>query len=252
MNIVPKPLFRALAAALALPLLALCLTACDVGSVDSTSAVLSDNSGTIYNFSGLYMHPDLDRNSTNDPPGLVYPNSEGRRPSGEIITFLRLLQYGSVLEAYDSAGLTWYGNISSLQGGTASFSLSGRTTVGQSVEIAGTMTYASQQSTMDATWIESSYYGNLSAQATVTPANTNTPVSGLSISPKSASLSVSNATTIFTATGGTGSYTWSHNSSCGKLSATTGSTITYTWLSAGTDYVTVTSGTTDTATVTCK
>ncbi len=254
MNNVPKPLFQSLAATLALPLLALCLTACDMGSVDSTSAVVSDNSGTIYNFSGLYMHPDIDRNSTNDPPGLVYPNSEGRRPSGEIITFLRLLQYGSVLEAYDSAGLTWYGNISAMQGGTASFTLSGRTTVGQSVEVAGTMSYASQQSTMDATWIEPSYYGNLSAKATVTPANTNSPVTGLSISPSSVTLSSNKTTQAFTASGGSGSYTWSvSNSSLGSVNPTTGISTTYTSTKvSGANIVTVTDslGTSKTATAT--
>lgn len=252
MNIFRTAVSRALVAALALPLSTL-LAGCDVGSADSTAAVLSDNAGTIYNFSGLYMHPDIDRNSTNDPPALVYPNSEGRRPSGEILTFLRLLQYGSVLEAYDSAGLTWYGSISSLQGGTATFRLSGRTTVGQSVEIAGTMAYASQQSTMDATWIEPSYYGNLSAKATVAPANTNSPVAGLTITPTSATLSSTFTTQEFTARGGSGTYTWTHNNSCGKLSATTGSSITYTWLSAGIDYVTVTSGTAvQTVKVTCQ
>ncbi len=251
MNIVHNPFFRALL----LPLLALGLAACDMNSVDSTSAVVSTTDGTVYNFSGLYMNPEND-SSTNGAVPLVYPNETGNRPSGQAITSLRLLQYGNVLEAYDSANQTWSGKISTVQKvdskGTATFSLQGRTTAGIGVEVAGTMVYADQQSTMDATWIEPSFYGTLIAQATVSPATTNTPVSDLTISPTSVSLSSSNSTTIFTATGGTGSYTWSHNNSCGKLSATTGSSITYTWLSVGTDYVTVTSGTTETAIVTCK
>ena len=249
MNIVHNPFSRALL----LPLLALGLSACDMNSVDSTSAVISDSTTPfrILNFSGLYMNPDND-SSTNGLLSLVFPNESGNKPSGQSITSLRLLQYGSVLEGYDSANQTWSGKISSLSSETATFSLQGRTTAGISVELAGTMVYKDQQSTMDATWIEPSFYGTLIAQATVSPATTNTPVSDLTISPTSVSLSSSNSTTIFTATGGTGSYTWSHNNSCGKLSATTGSSITYTWLSVGTDYVTVTSGTTETAIVTCK
>ena len=103
MNIVHNPFFRALL----LPLLALGLAACDMNSVDSTSAVPSDNSGTIYNFSGLYMNPEND-SSTNGALPLVYPNETGNRPSGQSITSLRLLQYGSVLEGYDNGGLPKY------------------------------------------------------------------------------------------------------------------------------------------------
>ena len=254
MNIFRTAVFRTTAVALALPLFALFLAACDVGSVDSTSSVLSDNSGNFYNFSGLYMHPKIDLNSTNAPPALVYPNTEGRRPSGEVITFLRLLQYGSVLEAYDSAGLTWYGDISSLQDKTASFSLSGRTTVGQAVSIAGTMTYVSDshESTMDATWIEPSYFGTLSAKATVSPANTNSPTDDVSISPTSATLNTNGAQVVFTANGGNGTYSWTHNSSCGTLSSTTGNPITYTRASSGSDTLTVTSnGKSDSSPISC-
>ena len=228
MNIFQTRVFRTLAAALALPLLVL-LAGCDVDSVDSTTSVLSDNSGTIYNLAGLYMHRSYDSASTNGPPPLVYPNGAGNRPSGKLITSLRLLQYGSVLEAYDSAGQTWSGSISSLQGGTATFSLRGRTSAGLSVEIAGTMVYADQSSTMDASWIEPAYYGTLSAKATVPPANTHSPVSGLSISPKSVTLNSADFTEVFSASGGSGSYTWEVSSlTLGSVSPTTGSSVTYT------------------------
>ena len=74
MNIFRTPAIRTFALALALPLIALFLAACEVGSVDSTSSIPSDNAGTIYNFAGLYMSPKFDPESTNALPALVYPN----------------------------------------------------------------------------------------------------------------------------------------------------------------------------------
>ena len=215
MNIVHNPFSRALL----LPLLALGLSACDMNSVDSTSAVISDSTTPfrILNFSGLYMNPDND-SSTNGLLSLVFPNESGNKPSGQSITSLRLLQYGSVLEGYDSANQTWSGKISSLSSETATFSLQGRTTAGISVELAGTMVYKDQQSTMDATWIEPSYYGTLIAQATVSPANTNSPVTGLSLVASSTQLSLNGSSTI-TASGGTSSYEWPSSVPYGTFSS---------------------------------
>lgn len=154
-------------------LLVVGLAGCDLNSVDSTTAVPSDAQGNIYNFAGLYMNSG---NTNAETPGaLVYPIDGGNRPSGRLITWMRLLQSGSVIEAYDSAGQTWQGKISGLQGRTAAFSLRGRTTAGQSVEIAGTLTYADNNSRMDATWIEPNYSGNIFAEATVSPVTTNRP-----------------------------------------------------------------------------
>ncbi len=228
MNIFRTAAFRIPALALALPLAALVFAGCDVGSTDSTAAVVSDDDGTIYNFAGFYMHPDTD--GTNIVP-LVYPYLDaGNRPSGELITSLRLLQYGSVLEAYDSAGQTWSGSISALQSGTATFSLQGQTTAGQAVEIAGTMVYASQESTMDATWIEPAYYGNLYAQATVAPSATNSPSSSVVMSPTSSvTLDSDDTTQDFSASGGSGSYTWElSTTSYGSLDSYSGDSVTFT------------------------
>ena len=226
MNIFRTAAFRIPALALALPLAALVLAGCDVGSADSTASVVSDDDGTIYNFAGFYMHPDTD--GTNIVP-LVYPYLDaGNRPSGELITSLRLLQYGSVLEAYDSAGQTWSGSISALQSGTATFSLQGQTTAGQAVEIAGTMIYADQNSVMDASWIEPAYYGTLSAQATVSPATTNTPDPSEDLSLDASATSIaSNELVTFTADGGDGSYDWDCNETYGNFSST-GDSATYT------------------------
>ena len=233
-----------LAAALALAAAALFLAACDVDSVDSVTATPSDNDGTIYNFSGLYAH-----STTNGLAPLVFPTN---RQSGAKLTWLRLIQYGSVLEAYDNAGLSWSGSISGLQTGTATFSLQGRTTAGQPVDITGTMVYADQRSTMDAAWIEPSFSGTIYAQAIVAPSATNT-TAAVSIDPASA-LIATNGTKSFTASGGNGNYTWTQaNSARGTLSSTTGSTIIYTWKSAGSDILTVSSGgATATATIVCQ
>lgn len=248
MNTFRTSVFRALALSLALPCAAF-LAGCEVGSTDSTAAVVSDNAGTIYNFAGLYMNPNNSA-STNGALPLAYPATSKNRPSGTAITSLRLLQYGSALEAYDSEGLTWSGSISVINGGVASFSLRGKTTAGRDVDIAGTMAYASQQSTMDATWIESAYYGSIFARATVAPATTNSPGVNVSISPTSVTLTSSSPTQVFTASGG-GTYAWSHSGSCGSITGS-GSSITYTRITSGSDTLSVSSGgDSATASITC-
>ena len=226
-----KSLSAFLAAALALAAAALFLAACDVDSVDSVTATPSDNSGTIYNYSGLYA-----RAVTNGLGPLVFP-ANGQ--SGTVLTWLRLIQYGNVLEGYDNAGLTWSGNISAQNGGAASFNLNGRTTAGNSVSIAGTLstetvgsstngsaTVSGATSTMDATWIEPSFSGSIIASATISPPVT---APALKISPASASLSTNNATVQFSASGGSGTYNWSvSETSKGNISPTSGNLTTYT------------------------
>ena len=117
----------------ALPALVLILSGCDIDSVDSTSAVATDGSGsaTRYDFSGLYL-------PVNGAEALVYP---ANRQSGTMLTWLRLLQYGRVLEGYDSAGQSWDDSLSSIMDGNANFTLHGRTTAGAAVEIVGVLRY---------------------------------------------------------------------------------------------------------------
>ena len=223
--------FRVLAIGLALPLAALFWTVgCDVDSTDSTTGVLSDDGG-ILSFAGLYMNAN---NSDSNVYPLVFP--EGKQ-SGTVLTWLRILQYGSVLEAYDNAGLTWTGSVS-FNSGTATFSLKGRTTAGQSVEIFGTLvggaTNTSEpQATMDASWIEPNFYGNIRAKASVAPVATNSPTTNITssvrINPRPAiTLSAGNLSTNFSATGGSGNYTWSVDNNRGTINNTTGSSVTYT------------------------
>jgi hypothetical protein len=96
-------LLRALAPALAFLLMASLFAACDIDSVDSTTSVVSDSAGNIYDYSGLYMSASNSSGSTNGYAGLVFPAG---KQSGVTLTWLRLLQYGSVLEGYDNAGIT--------------------------------------------------------------------------------------------------------------------------------------------------
>lgn len=255
MHIFRSAPFRALALALALPLAALVLAGCDVDSTDSTTAVMSDNEGNIYNYSGLYMSITNTSGSTNGYGTLVFPAG---RQSGTALIWMRLLQYGSALEAYDNAGLAWSGNVSAQNGETASFSLQGRTTAGNSVEIFGTLDYAAQLSTMDATWIEPGFAGSIFAQATVSPVATNSPVvtntptGNVSVSPTSKTLSTNGQFQVFTASGGDGSYTWSYVGTGGSLASATGTTNTFTRTAIGSGVIQVSSDDdSDTADITC-
>jgi hypothetical protein len=152
--------------ALALGLAVAILASCDLGSADSVSAVLSNSDGVVYNFAGLYVNPD----SEGGP--LVFPAG---RQSGATLTWMRLLHYGSVIEAFDNANQKWSGRISTVDGSVASFSLRGTTSAGQSVDVVGVLRYAESgnqpTSTMDATWIEPGFSGSILAQASVNPAS---------------------------------------------------------------------------------
>ena len=238
-NPMPRPARRiALALGALLPLALLFSAGCDVDSADSVTAVVSSEGGTIYDFTGLYM--SRNNTTTNDPLPLVYPTG---KQSGATLTWLRLLQYGSVLEAYDNANQKWSGKISSVKGSTAHFSLQGKTTAGQSVEVLGTMTYASQTSTIDATWIEPAFAGSLFAQATVSPAATNTPGTSLKLTASPTSVALSNSVAL-TASGGSGSYVWPTTASFGTISGS-GTSATYTRTSGTTNNsatISVTSG----------
>lgn len=213
-----KFIFALLAAVLPVAFLA-----CDVGSTDSVSGTVSDSSGTVYDFSGTYYPVE-------NAETLVSPAT---RQSGQLLTWLRLVQYGSRLEGYDSAKKTWAGKISAVTGGgNAAFTLSGSTTTGHSVDIVGTLRYADGASTMDGSWIEDSgSAASIYAKAAVAAPATNSPSpsgTSLSISPSSRTVSPGSSAT-FTASGGSSPYSWSlSTTSYGTLSTTSGSSTTFT------------------------
>lgn len=252
MNPLRTAAFRVLAFGLALPLAALLGTVgCDVDSTDSTTSVISDNEGNIYSYAGLYMNTE--EGSTNGYGALVFPAG---KQSGVKLIWLRLLQYGSVLEGYDNAGMTWAGSLTAQNGGVASFGLKGRTTAGVSVDVAGTLSYASQESTMDASWIEPGFAGSIFGKATVSPVATNSPIvtnsTDVTVSPDSATLSTNGQQQAFTASGGNGSYVWSYSGTGGTVSPTTGSSTTFSRTGTGSGVLQVSSaGDSDTATIDC-
>ena len=214
------PSFRRAAALAAAVVLSFFAAACDdVGSTDSVTATVSDSSGTVYDFSGTYYTTD------NEGGVLVTPSQSGRA-----ITWLRLNQYGSVLEGSDSARQLWRGKISGVSsGGNAAFTLSGTTTAAQSVDVVGTLRYADGASTMDASWIESSGRScTINAQASVSAPHTNSnPTASLSISPSSASIAPGSSRS-FRASGGTAPYSWSLSTTAyGTLSSSSGASVTF-------------------------
>ena len=244
--------FRVLAIGLALPLAALFWTVgCDVDSTDSTTSTISDNEGKIYSYAGLYMNTE--EGSTNGYGALVFP---ANRQSGVKLVWLRLLQYGSVLEGYDNAGMTWAGTLTAQNGAVASFNLQGRTTAGASVDVAGTLSYADQQSTLDAAWIEPGFAGSIFGTATVSPIATNSPIvtnSTVTVDPDSATLTTNGQKQVFTASGGNGSFSWSYpGGTGGSLGTTTGTTNTFTRSGTGSGTIQVSSGgKSATATINC-
>ena len=229
--------FRALAFGLALPLAALLGTiGCDVDSTDSTTSTVSDNEGNVYSYAGLYMNTE--EGSTNGYGALVFP---ANRQSGVKLIWLRLLQYGSVLEGYDNAGMTWAGSISAQNGAVASCGLQGRTTAGVSVDVAGTLSYADQQSTLDASWIEPGFAGSIFGTATVSPVATNSPITTnaltLTASPTSLAL---NESSQLKAKYGTGSYSWPTNAAFGTITSSGDSAVYKRTSGAATDSATIT------------
>ena len=125
-----------------------------------------------------------------------------------------------MLEGYDNAGMTWTGSLTAQNGGVASFGLKGRTTAGVSVDVAGTLSYAAQESTMDASWIEPGFAGSIFGKATVSPVATNSPITtnSLSLTANPASLSIGNITQL-KASGCSSSYTWECDENYGTLVA---------------------------------
>lgn len=208
---------------------ALCFAACEIDS-SNTSSVVADSSGTVYDFTGLYT-------PTDNTEFLVFPDN---KQSGKKLTWMRITQDGSALQAFDNAGVNWSGSIDSLSGSTARFTLNGSTTAGAAVTISGLMAYADNASTISASWFEKGgSSANFFAHATVASPSTN--VTGLAISPSSAVISSGGSKT-FTASGGDGSYSWSVSGSCASLSSTSGSSVTANWNSTGSATLTVTSG----------
>ena len=194
---------------------------------------------------------DIVRRTSIDFSG-VYRNENGRivtENTGTTVTELNLRQNGDRLEAIDNNGLIFRGSLGSVGDTSASFNLSGATTVGQEVAISGTISGEGSAATMRGNWIEPSLTALLFATAAISPIATNAPPAnggdgaGLTIQP-AGNISVSiNNTVTFTADGGSENYRWAvSNQNLGFLSNSSGTTVVYTPSRNGTQRVTLSDG----------
>ncbi len=242
-----KPLPALLAAVAAA--LAMLTAGCEVDS--SSDEFIRDVS---IDFTGYYTHPTSDR--------IVSRNS------GSAITSLDLRQDGDQLEAIDNNGSIWRGSLGDVNGGSSSFELEGTTTSGDAGFFSGTLsssdggtstsgTTSSAEGTMTGTYIENDFFSTFYAQADI-PGTTDdggdggddgeTNSTAFSVSPSSATISADGSTQLFSASGGSGSYSWSiSDSTVGTLSASSGSSVTYTRNTSGNNTLTVSDGTDSTS-----
>lgn len=198
------------------------LAGCEVGSPDTTTRQVG------ISVDGLYAGTLTDGRLTS-------------RNSGTAVTQFNLRQAGASLEATDNNGIRFAGSINGETASRAPFTLEGRTTAGTVVNIVGTINVSGTSATMTGSWVEPSLIGDVQASASV---STNAPpVSSLTISPSGSIHLAPGSSRSFSASGGSGSYTWSvASSSLGSLSSSTGTSVNYTASSAGTQTVTVQSG----------
>lgn len=193
-------------------------TACDGDSAEG----IVRNVGLIVE--GYYTHPS----------GMLVSDT-----SGADVISMNLRQSGDQLEGIDNNSVVFRGTIGQVvDNSNASFTLNGKSTSGANATISGTIAVSGTQATMSGTWIEDSLYGTVYGQATVP---TNAPPSsstGVSISPSNTQIPVGN-TRQFTVSGGTPPYDWVvSDQSIGTISGS-GTTATYTALTAGINTITV-------------
>lgn len=214
-------------------------------SVDSADEFIRD---VTVNFSGFYVG----RNNG----VLVSANS------GKPITTLDLRQNGDRLEAVDNNGRIWRGSLGEVQGGSSSFELNGQTTDGTEATFSGSITssdggsadtgsVSNAEGTMQGTYIEpnrfATFYGTATIPGSSGGDNGGGDGTSLTINPSTdQTITAASGQITFTASGGSGSYTWNRsNSTLGSLNATTGSSVTYTrsGTAAGTQTITLSDGT---------
>lgn len=208
------------------------LCGCEVGSSDSVTR----NVG--FDVTGFYQHPNYPAQK------LVAENT------GSPITSLSLNQTGDQLEARDNNGIVFSGTIGDASDSSASFTLEGETTAGQSATISGTITVDGGNATMRGTWIEPSLYSTVYGIGTVP--TTASPVEDFRIEPSSATIST-NSSIDLTIIGGQpgGDVSWS-NHSIGSLTEVSDNVVRYTAFGMpGTNTITATAqdGRTLTATI---
>ena len=198
------------------------LPGCEVGSSNDTLT------GANGNYSGSYVGAEN---------GLLVAGN-----SGATVSSLTLSQSGNQLQAVDNNGILFKGTLGDIlpssgssSNASATFTLNGATTAGATVSINGKLKGSGATATMTGFWLEPDRNCSIYGVAGITPINV-----GVSVTPVQKTLSVNGNTQIFTASGGTASYTWTLLNSNGTLDVTTGATVTYTRTVTGDNSLTVT------------
>lgn len=154
--------YVAFAAGLSLGALSLLVySGCSVDSANSVIRSVSINVGGVYRYNAAVC------------------GSNGRfvtANSGSPVISFDLRQAGDTLEAIDNNGLIYRGTIGNVQEASASFNLEGTTTAGNRALVSGNITVSGNQGTMQATWIEDSFFATLCGSSTGQSVTTNTPI----------------------------------------------------------------------------
>lgn len=210
-----KLMFMSIAAFLTL------LSGCDISSSDSVVRNVS------VDFSGFY---------TNNGAPIISNNS------GANITALNLRQTGDQLEAVDNNNLIFRGNIGNITNGEGNFTLRGSTTAGGTGTLSGILSGSGGTGTLRGTWTEPNAFGTAIGQASITLAT------GLTVDPSGTVTVANGGSQVFTASGGSGSFSWSiSQGDLGTLSATTGASVTYSATAIGSQTITATDGSSSTS-----
>ncbi|MCX7007789.1 MAG: hypothetical protein NTY53_11180 [Kiritimatiellaeota bacterium] len=129
------------------------LPGCEVGSPDTVEATANGD------FSGRYA---------NGSSPMVNNNS------GNAINTMALNQSGNQLQAVDNNGILFKGTIGDILNSSASFTLNGVTTAGQTVAINGTLRAVGTTASLSGIWAEPGVYSSIYGTASI-GAITNAP-----------------------------------------------------------------------------
>jgi hypothetical protein len=193
---------------------------------------------------GFYRHPDA---------GSLMV----QRTSGNPVESMNLRQSGDQLEGFDNNGILFRGTLGRVSGDSnASFTLEGRSTSGEPVTIAGNINVDGTTATLAGTWLEPTIASEVFAAATV-PSNA-PPVAAtnqaVTLNQALVTIEAENGTTTFTASGGTGDFSWSLGSGgLGSITSITGernNTANYQATGVGINSVTVVDARGESATAT--
>ena len=134
------------------------LPGCEVGSPDTVEALANGN------FSGRYANgssPMVDNNS------------------GNAINTLAVNQSGNQLEAVDNNGILFKGTIGDILNSSATFTLNGATTAGQTVAVNGTLRASGTTATMTGIWAEPGVYSSIYGTATIAAITNSSPTAAV-------------------------------------------------------------------------